>query len=462
MYPEHWFVVDGERSTENFGFSMEPPTALDTMKPLYVSFQLAVPVKLDYPNFSIMMDVQFRTMGNTYVVVPLPHNLFCYILFDNSDGYIHMHHCIMDVQRQIVNIPDASYRFPVGNPSRYIPISIVYYNNRIDLYIAGVKIMDEDLVDNNMPTPPPISYLPYDDNLRVRNSGYSVNIRCVKFYNTAISKQQVLEDYYHMYAHYLFDGSGVLGDAYMEECDASGGILYNAIVQGENPLEITSTGNHIREYSVSIPTEGSIQIPTPPKTSFFISFWVYFVDGNSNFELFTKSTLSLSGMTEDTGYSLYYKLSSDGSQTLLSTFSLSTWYMLSIGYDPVDGDGNLHIYVNGEEISSVEITDEAINLIGDGSATIYSFPGVLSDYRQYQHIPSDEEILRLYNGDVAIDDRGTFYASKLTEDSDMETFGFGKGEIRAKSFDFLEESSENSAEFDTTSGVFRIKDFKQV
>lgn len=279
----------------------------------------------------------------------------------------------------------------------------------------------------------------------------------VKLYDCVISKQQVLDDYHPLIAHYLLDGTGNISEdstLYQEECDASGGNLCSAKVLPEGKtMMLQNIKNPVRDKCVSIPADAHLEIEVPLNSikPIYVTFWICPTANDRNIDLIKRGNeWIISLLTSDTGYDVVYH-----NGEVVGSIPLNEWSLISFFFR-----GQLDIYVNGHsEAEWVHVIDTF--LLPNGMK-LYGIDGYLSDFRCYENKLTDSEVKRLYMGDVAIDDRCTFHTSRLTEDETIGTFGFAEGEVRAKGFAFLEENDENSAFFDPDDGILRIKNFKQV
>lgn len=283
----------------------------------------------------------------------------------------------------------------------------------------------------------------------------------VKLYDCVISKQQVLDDYHPLVVHYLLDGTGNLSEddtLYQEECDASGGHLYDVKVLPEGKtMTLQNIKNPIRDKCISMPADAYLVVDYPYGTkAVYLAFWVCPTSSDRNIDLVTWGNVVLASLlTADTGYDV-----GSGNASTVATIPINEWSLISIRIGKAYMlERFIDIRVNGEMSN---VTNIVSTTAIQGGITIHGIDGYLSDIRLYENELTDSEVKRLYMADVAIDDQCTFHTSRLTEDETIGTFGFAEGEVRAKGFACLEEDDENSAFFDPDDGILRIKNFKQV
>ena len=351
--------------------------------------------------------------------------------------------------------------------------------------------------------------------------GNGAYVQHFRYYDRKVSALQRLEDCSWPIIHYLFDGleADENGNCVIEH-DVIGSFPYDLAVVG-NPMVVSNIGNHLRNNSIVIPEGCTINIFPPGYNQCFVNFWVRFEPDVKNGTLYKHgSHIGIDYRYTDTGYlldHLYLSMASEeeegsteedvdepvdipngddeiytdvdepmnppdstdpddreditdpdyGDESFEGYFvKPSTWIMMSAYYQTnYNNEYTVEYFVDGKSLGSVPCTfldSDVTEWFYSNPIKIFPFPGCISDFRVYLRRPTDEELVCWYNGDVLIDDRCTFCASKLTVDENIETFGFAKGEILAKGFDFLEEEDENSASFDPSDGILRIKDFKQV
>lgn len=462
MYPIHWFESDSDDI--NYGFSLAPrktnrggPFGENITK--YVLLE-------DFQgiNYSLTMSVEKMTKGSFEVRVTYP--------LSDGDGYARHHFTCISTSNTLFTGETVKSIWLYVNDSNSVGlvcynlsniyassgngrIGIICRNGAIHVYENGIKIFPVKLESvgiamNYFNPPTDTSNLAYCQGMNI--------LRHIKFYDYRISKQQLLEDAHPLVVHYLLDGSGNMGGSdaiYQEECDASGAYQYNGILSStDDTMTLQDVPNQMRDKCVSIPSGTYLKIPQPSyDKAFFLTFWIYPTANDQNVDVFELGSFKLSLYTADMGCEV---VMADGETQVLQSavIPLTSWTMLSVRHY----DDKMVLYVNGVPCETT-LTNSAISA---AEAKLWGGNFYLSDYRMYEGCPTEIEIKRLYTGDVVIDDRCTFYASKLTQDETMETFGFTKGEIRAKGFAFLDDDDENSGFFDPDDGVLRIKDFKQV
>ena len=95
-------------------------------------------------------------------------------------------------------------------------------------------------------------------------------------------------------------------------------------------------------------------------------------------------------------------------RTANNVFTLGVWQHVAVTYDGSSSSANVHIYVNGTEVSSyvlnqngvgTKLSDAAMGvLIGNNGGQTRTFDGTIDDVRIYNRVLSATEIQSVMNG----------------------------------------------------------------
>lgn len=494
MYPIHWYETT---DCINYGFSLSnsvvsydersnreiavlardpasDPLAFTISTHIYMGNLTAVtPVKMVVRHEEIEARI---VVANKYALSNIPKGMPCAMSI--TVDYLHNRSSSSRTFREL------TFEFDAPAKSSY-HVAILFYNNRPHLYVNTEQILPTgDVVsvgsqtnwytENGFATNELNLMTDNGKYIWVKSTKYSFH-QHFKYYDKKASKQQLLEDCEWIVAHYLMDGfeADTNGNCMLER-DVSGAASYDLVITG-NPMVMSPIGNHMRDTSMIIPDGCVFSINQIPHYSqIFVNLWVRFDLDTRNGMLYKHGEqVELEYMYDDTGYSIiptFTKRQGDTVERIAPNESFHVnaeeWVMLSLWYQKLDTNAyDAEVLINGESVLKDTFSYDDSYTTGwftTNPIDISPFPGQISDIKITLKRPLDEELRYMYNGDVLIDDRGTFCANKLIADSEIETFGFGKGEILARGFEFLEEENENSAFFDPSDGILKIRDFKQL
>lgn len=347
----------------------------------------------------------------------------------------------------------------VSDLSNWGHIGMIFDGTNYRLYLNG---------EENVVSPGNISVPIFVEHCRIGNGSDSIvgMLFNLKVYNEIPSVRNIIRDYQCMVASYKFDGSGMVGDTYVTECDVSGFMNDAEFLSTEIPLILSNVESKTRHFSVKIPSENGVKIPIKPDT-FFINFWIYLEESSGfgfiltdNGELSTSFSMSVTSM--DSGN--FELLFSVGTDYYMKEIEPLVWHMISLSYQ---GDNKLDIYIDAmlEKTLNCGFSGNGgkYPYKYDGEFQLGNFPGFISDYKQTLYKLSQSDIDWLKTSSVVIDDKGTVYANDLIEDSD-KSFGFNKkGEVVSSSIE-VKPSSTNTIDamkYGYKSGALIMHDYEE-
>lgn len=230
-------------------------------------------------------------------------------------------------------------------------------------------------------------------------------------------------DYYFLYANIQLEQNDHITSYKNNELYHSLTVYDNSGYENNGTLNgALNISNNTNRYNYSTLFNGTtacIKVPyntINPDNIFTLNLWFYksalgsknyetLFGGPSGFEMDTRANNS-------TTLSLYMASTRGG--TIFTPFEFNTWYMVTMTRDGT----NEKYYVNGELKKTIEAKSMPTGDYFIGAwktATQQNYYGNISDFRLYNTVLTEAQILELYNTSASIDRSGNIYAREVNE-----------------------------------------------